>query len=260
MASQTHAVGDGSPRGTQYQSEIAPSRSRMDFWLPFRVIVISGLLVGIPLIGVGSRLAMLLLRLTSPESVVGTTSADGFTIGQLTVGGSYNLLMMGMGLGVLGAGVYLTVKPLLLGPTWFRRLSTGLGSGLVVASMVISSESIDFAILEPAWLAIGLFIALPTSFGIVIGPVVDRVASRDTGAATATRPWVLPVALLAPFPLSWIVALFVAGVLGLWLLLKSALPASNALPAALRLVGQTAVVAVAGAGLLALQNDIAAIV
>ena len=41
---------------------------------------IAGLLVG----GIGGRLAMLLLRLTSPDSVIGMRSDDNFEIGVLT--------------------------------------------------------------------------------------------------------------------------------------------------------------------------------
>lgn len=260
MAGQTHAAGGRAPHGSPYRSAIVPSNSRTEFWRAFRVIVIAGFLVGIPVIGVGSRLAMLLLRITSPDTVVGATSADGFTIGQFSLGGTYNLLMMGVGLGVLGAAVYLAVKPLLFGPAWFRRLATGVGSGSVVASIVINPASVDFVILEPEWLAIGLFVALPTMFGIVIGLVVDWVATRDMGAATTTRSWVLPVALLAPFPLSWIVAVLVAGVLGLWLLLRDSLLASKVARPALRLAGQVAIVVAAAAGGLALQSDIGAIV
>lgn len=233
---------------------------RPAFWGPFRTMVIAGFIVGVPLIGVGSRLAMLLLRVTSPDTVVGTTSADGFTIGQLTLAGTYNLLMMGMGLGLLGAAFYLAIKPWLFGPPWFRRVSTGLGSGLVVGSLVIVPDSIDFIVLEPAWLAVGVFVALPTAFGLVIGPVVDRVATRDAPAAAASRAWVVPVMLLAPFPLSWIVALFVAGALGLWLRLKKSGLEGKALPPGARLAGRVAMVAAAAAGLLALQRDIGAIV
>lgn len=69
MPGQTHEVGDGSLRGTQLESGIAPPRSTAGFWGPFRAMVIAGFLVGIPIIGVGSRLAMLLLRVTSPDTV-----------------------------------------------------------------------------------------------------------------------------------------------------------------------------------------------
>ncbi len=168
-------------------------------------------------------------------------------------------MMMGVSLGVLGAAVYLVIKPLLLGPSWFRRAATGIGSGLVVASMVIRQDGSDFAILEPTWLAIGLFVALPVLFGTMIGPAVDWVAARDW-AATDRRMWLLPLAALAPFPLSWIVALPVAAVLAIWLHFKGSPTAETAMRPAVRLTGRVLIVTVAGSGLLALLNDIDAIV
>lgn len=47
-----------------------------------RVLIVGGIPVGVLVVGIGSRLAMLLLRVTSPDSVVGITSDDGFIIGR----------------------------------------------------------------------------------------------------------------------------------------------------------------------------------
>ncbi len=41
---------------------------RSEVFERFRVLVVAGVTVGVLVVGVGSRLAMLLLRLTSPES------------------------------------------------------------------------------------------------------------------------------------------------------------------------------------------------
>src|SRR5262245_33209394 len=61
---------------------------------------VAGLLVG----GVGGRLAMLLLRVTSPDSVVGLTSDDGFEIGVVSTQ-TFSLLFATTVLGGLaGAG------------------------------------------------------------------------------------------------------------------------------------------------------------
>ncbi len=75
------------PLGSESRSEGECWDFGREFWTRFRVIVAAGFLVGLPVIGLGSRLAMLLLRLTSPDAVIGATSDDGFTIGKVTVGG-----------------------------------------------------------------------------------------------------------------------------------------------------------------------------
>lgn len=176
-----------------------------------RVIIVGGIPTGVVLVGVGSRLAMLLLRVTSPKRVHGVTSDDGFTIGQFTVGGTYNLLMIGAAVGVIGAIVYRLVAPWLVGPNWFRRVTTGLGSGVVVGSMLIHSDGIDFNVLKPMWLAIGLFVALPALFGSLIGVTVDAVSRPTSWTNQGRRRLIIPVVAVVCFPLS-VLPLLVAAV------------------------------------------------
>ncbi len=85
-----------------------------------RVLVVAGIGTGAIVVGVGSRLAMLALRLTSPDSVIGRQSDDDFTIGEFTLGGSYNLLLLGAAVGIIGVAAYQCVAPRLIGPLWFR--------------------------------------------------------------------------------------------------------------------------------------------
>lgn len=75
-----------------------------------RIAVVAGVSVGILVIGLGSRLAMLVLRVTSPGYVVGMESDDGFEIGRITLSGSYQLLALGAAIGVIG-GLLLNVVP-----------------------------------------------------------------------------------------------------------------------------------------------------
>ncbi len=80
-----------------------------------RVLVIAGIPVGVVVAGIGSRLAMLMLRLTSPDAVRGIQSDDDFTIGRFTLAGTYNLLLLGAAIGIIGAAAYQWVRPWLLG-------------------------------------------------------------------------------------------------------------------------------------------------
>ena len=41
--------------------------------------------------------------------------------------------------------------------------------------MLIHADGIDFRLLTPTWLAIGLFVALPALFGVAIAMTVDRL-------------------------------------------------------------------------------------
>ena len=114
-----------------------------------------GLLVG----GIGGRLAMMLLARLNPEAE-GVTSDDGFTIGQLT-GDTLNLLVLGTLFGVLGGGVHLVLRHLMIGPRWFRLTSYTVGPAVVVGSQIVHSTGVDFTVLDPPLLSIALFLLIP---------------------------------------------------------------------------------------------------
>jgi hypothetical protein len=101
-----------------------------------------GLLVG----GVGGRLAMMLLARLNPE-VTGATSDDRFRIRQFTTADTMNLLLIGAGFGVLGAGVYAVVRGLHVGPHWSQVLSISAGPAVVVGAAIVHTDGVDFRLL-----------------------------------------------------------------------------------------------------------------
>jgi hypothetical protein len=203
---------------------------------------------------------MLLLRVTSPEHVHGVTSDDGFTIGQVTPGGTYNLLLLGAAVGVIGAGAFKLVAPWLIGPIWFRRLTTGVASAAVAGSMLVHGDGVDFIVLKPTWLAIGLFVALPGLFGILIGASVDSVSRSDSWTARGRRRWLLPLAAVGCFPLSAIFLLPSIAVLGIWELTRDATLVRRVRGARLYALTVRAIwLVIAVGGLVALVNDVNAL-
>ncbi len=221
-----------------------------------RVLIVGGVSAGVLLIGVGSRVAMLVLRITSPDHVIGVTSDDGFRIGQVTLGGTYNLLALGAGFGIVGAGAYRMVAPWLIGPIWFRHVTTGLASGAVVGSMLVHANGIDFTLLQPTWLAIGLFVALPALFGTFVGVAVDAVSRPDSWTKRGRRRWMLPVLAVGCFPVTLPIALVTALVLAMLLVLgdQESLQRVRGAPVyALAIRAMWLLVAIAG--LVALVND-----
>lgn len=187
-----------------------------------RVLTVAGIAAGALIVGAGSRVAMLILRLTSPDSVHGVESDDGFTIGEVTIGGTYNLLMLGAAIGIIGAAAYMWVAPWLIGPHWFRRLTTGLAAAAVAGSMLVHSDGIDFRVLKPTWLAIGAFVALPGLFGILVGTFVDVVQQPDSWTDRGRRRWILPVVAVACFPATLVPLAISLIVLVLWVIAKQA--------------------------------------
>ena len=187
-----------------------------------RILIVAGIPAGALLVGVGSRVAMLVLRLTSPDTVRGVKSDDGFVIGQVTLKGTYDLVGIGAVVGIIGAAAYMLVAPWLIGPLWFRRATTGIASALVVGSMLVHSKGIDFNVLKPTWLAIALFVALPGLFGTLIGGFVDSVRRPDSWTRRGRRPWTLALLCVICFPITVLPLAFALIVVLVWHILTEA--------------------------------------
>lgn len=152
-----------------------------------------GLLIG----GVGGRLAMMLLARLNPQ-VTGVTSDDGFRIGQLTMADTINLLLIGVGVGVVGAGVYAVVRGLRVGPHWFQVLSIAVGPAVVVGAAIVHTDGVDFRLLGPPWLTIGLFLVIPGVYAALLTLFAEPLLEGNSWFAHA------PI-LLAAAPLAlWI--------------------------------------------------------
>lgn len=147
---------------------------------------IAGFLVG----GIGGRLAMLLLRLTSPEIVLGVTSDDGFVIGSVTA--QTFQLMFGMTvLGAINGVLYATLRTAI--PKRLRLLLWAGFAALFGGSIIVHEDGVDFTLLEPALLAILLFVALPGLAAALVVLLVERW-SRATPWASRRLTLVLVVA------------------------------------------------------------------
>jgi len=138
------------------------------------VIVIVGALLGLLVGGVGGRLAMMLLAILTPEAT-GLTSDDGFVMGQFTASGTLSLLAAGTFLGAVGGVLYALLRGLMIGPRWFQVLSVGGGPAVVVGSMLVHTDGVDFRLLQPAWLAIGLFVGIPGVYAALLTLVAERL-------------------------------------------------------------------------------------
>ena len=137
-----------------------------------------GVVTGWLTVGVLGRLAMALLAGLNPEAA-GLTSDDGFEIGTFTLDGSLNLLLLGgTFFGGLSAVFYLLLRPLMIGPGWFRLLSVSVGAGTVVGAMLVHTEGVDFTALRPVWLTVGLFVALPIVHVALLSGVSEWLLAR----------------------------------------------------------------------------------
>ncbi len=133
-----------------------------------------GLFCGALIGGIGGRLAMFILRLTSDDSLRGLKTDDEFTIGQFS-GDTAFLVISTAVLGALGGLIYLGVREW-LPPRW-RAVSFALLGATVGGALVIRPDGVDFTVLEPLALAVTMFVALPAAYGLLVGLLTERFMS-----------------------------------------------------------------------------------
>jgi hypothetical protein len=151
--------------------------------------LVAGSLAGAVIGGIGGRLAMLVLRLTTPDLPVGLISDDGFEIGVFDLRQSLGLYA---GMAAIGAGFglfYAALRELL--PRRGRVLLYGVFGAAVGGANFVHTDGVDFTLLEPRWFAVASFVALPGLAAAAIAALIER--------ADAWTPWRCPraAALLA---------------------------------------------------------------
>lgn len=134
--------------------------------------VLAGAVVGFLVGGVLGRLAMMLLARLNPEAT-GVISDDGFSIGQTTLSGTANLFLVATVIGAFGGAIYLVLRALRFGSHRFQLLAVTVGPAVVVGSMLVH-DGVDFTLLQPVWLAIALFVAIPALYGGLLMLLTDR--------------------------------------------------------------------------------------
>ena len=159
--------------------------------------MISGLVVG----GIGGRIAMFILRVTSSSRVNGIESDDGFRIGQIS-GATFFLLLITTALGAVGGLMYLFGRQWV--PARWRVAVSGAFFGAVIGAGVIKPDGVDFSLLSPLWLAVVMFVLIAVAFGLVVSLLVERLLARE--ARQGLGWWVyLPLpALLLGGPVAWV--------------------------------------------------------
>jgi len=153
---------------------------------------IAGFAVG----GIGGRLAMLLLRLTSPPDAIGVISDDGFEIGVVSSSSitfAFQMTMIGGINGVLYAGVRTVLPGRLRLPLW-----TAFGAMLGGAN-VVHEDGVDFTVLEPALLAIVLFALLPGVASALVVVLAERWSEREPWSSRSLTTGLAVAALASSF-------------------------------------------------------------
>lgn len=118
---------------------------------------LGGLLVG----GIGGRLAMFLLRLTSDDRVRGIESDDGFIIGRFDLTSTLSLLFVTTIMGAIVGLIVVAGRPFF--PRRGMPFAWGFAGAITGGATLIQRNGVDFTALEPQLLAVALFIAIPAA-------------------------------------------------------------------------------------------------
>ncbi|HWC14098.1 MAG TPA: hypothetical protein VG929_05840 [Actinomycetota bacterium] len=180
----------------------------------------AGFLSGAVIGGVGGRLAMFLLRLTSDPSLRGAPTDDGFTIGSFTGDTMFLLAICAIG-GLLAGLAYLAVRGWF--PEKYRAAVMGALGAAVGGALIIRPDGIDFTLLEPLALAVVMFIAIPALFGVVTSLLAERflrsAEERARRGVLLVVVALLPVAAAGPLGIIFIILLLALCMAG-WALNK----------------------------------------
>lgn len=178
------------------------------------VAAIAGVGSGVVVAGLGGRLVMKVVALVAGPGAVGNVTANGNTVGDLTLSGTMVLVLFsGVFQGLIGGLLYLAVRPWLEPLGRWRGLAFGLAVLALLGHAVLEPGNGDFQRFGAVGLNVSLFAALFVVYGIVIAPLfsaIERGAERSRFAAAIAWLGVLPALLVIALG----VGATVAGLLG----------------------------------------------
>lgn len=188
---------------------------------------LTGLTLGVLVVGPGGRLAMRLMAATSPDAQGRLTEA-GEVIGDITLEGTIGFfIFVGLPFGLAAGLVYVLVA---------RAFPSGLLGGAVFAAALLvlfstrleplRADNRDFDLVGPGWLAVAAFGALAIGTGLVAAPIAGRIDAALGEPRWRWLLWAVPLAVFAVpvllfAPLAWVT-------IALGVVVYLALPAARA--------------------------------
>jgi hypothetical protein len=157
---------------------------------------VAGLLWG----GIGGRIAMRLVLLTSDPGVAGLQSDDDFTIGVISSSTVFLLMATTLIGAILGPAAAVLRSALRTG-TRTAAIGFGIAAGAFVGGLIVHADGIDFRLLDPLALTVGLFVILPAAAAMTGVVLVDRFLRPSSLLSHLPRRLVQGVAVLGAIPL-----------------------------------------------------------
>lgn len=171
------------------------------------VLEVSGIVAGLLVGGLGSRLMMRIMAATSGAAAQGKVTEAEEIVGRVTSEGTVGLLVfVGIGFGVVGALVLAVVGRFLPKRAWMGGAALGvLVLGLFARSDPLSPDNRDFTILSPVALAVAMIAILFVVYGMTVVSLSSWLERSYPRLEAKARSLVVYAPLLLfvfpPFPL-----------------------------------------------------------
>lgn len=183
--------GDPLPVG----APIADAAKRYWWWVG--VLVYTGLLTGVLVVGPAGRLAMRILAVTAGSAAQGQKTEADEIVGRITSDGTIGLfIFVGLFFGLLSTVAYLAVRRF-IPPGRLGGITMG-GLFLAVAATrmdPLRSSNRDFDLVGPGWLAVLIFVAMALLQGMALVAFAGKISSL------LPEPSMRPLTLIAYAPL-----------------------------------------------------------
>jgi hypothetical protein len=132
---------------------------------------IAGLVTGIAVGGIGSRVFMRIAAAAAADAAQGASTEADAIVGAITFDGTMGIVIfVGVGAGIAGAVFYATFRPWL---SWTGRFR-GLAFGVVLLAVgsatsdALNPDNFDFTLLENRALVVSMIVLLFLGFGLVM--------------------------------------------------------------------------------------------
>lgn len=153
------------------------------------IAAFAGFIAGFITLGGGGRIAMRIAAMLSADELQGTITENQERVGEITVSGTFGLMMTGGMVGIgLGLG-FVLIRSYLPESGWRRILTTGAVFFAVSGFVTLEGGgNADYEKFGIAGLNICLFILLPLLFGLMVAPVTDWLERHvDAGVPRLSR-------------------------------------------------------------------------
>lgn len=172
-------------------------------------VMAAGVMCGVLVLGLGSRLMMRVMAATSPASAQGRLTDAEEIVGEVTIGGTVAFVMfIGVPSGMVAAWLWFALRRWLPDRSlWAGLIAAGLAGLLVRPSGLIDPDNRDFVILSPVWLAVVFSAGLVVLFGVSFAVLADRWSAHWPKLGATPAGVAAPVPMVGVFALSVLVVM-----------------------------------------------------